>query len=219
LMSADIPIQLRTISNDISRFVIDSKSHQNVSVKKHDDLETQQHRRLQELATTKETLKATSKNVGQELLKVRAQHAELRGLIDTLRTQETDLNSQYSNQVHLQQLVEKEVHTLKEELDNSNADKEQKKSSLAAAISTYPDRLGLRIEPCSGRGIRITLVNIDTGNHSREFKFVLHEKDSSYTVDDCHPPIDVTAALDKLNRTKDVIKFMLEMRCLFKQTV
>lgn len=82
-----------------------------------------------------------------------------------------------------------------------------------------------------GRSIRLTFVNVDPNNHAREFKFVVHQNDSSFSgtkyvllsnyfvVDACHPPVDASFATEKLNKTRDVIKFILDMRNLFKQSL
>lgn len=123
----DIPHQLRCISNDVSRFVADSKSQLNFSAKKNDDMETQQHGkqktvtltregRLQELASAKEALKNTSKTSSSEVVKLRHLYDDLRSSLDELRTQETDYNSQYSSQLHVQQITEEEAQNLRQSM-------------------------------------------------------------------------------------------------------
>lgn len=64
-MSSDIPNNLRYISNEVSCFITETKSDITLYSKRHEELETQLYSKVQELLSSKKSLKTKCENVAQ----------------------------------------------------------------------------------------------------------------------------------------------------------
>lgn len=140
--------------------------------------------------------------------------------MDSLKTKETDLNSHYSSLLQAQKEAETDLDQQRTILDRLTARSELESQELGYQVNTFSTRLGLKIQAICGSSVRITFVNIDPVNPSREFKFVIMQKgEGMYSVEDCHPPVAYSQLVDQLNKSSNVTKFIIGFRNLFKKSI
>ncbi|KFK28031.1 hypothetical protein AALP_AA8G463000 [Arabis alpina] len=113
-------------------------------------------------------------------------------------------------------IISQQLQGLSISMDNTGKVIEGK-ADIQEAISWYNRVLSFSVEV--GHGVKFTFVNIHANNPTREFSFIVHYGDGSYTLLDCHPKLnEIKELLQELNTTNNLFRFVRLMRDGFMKT-
>merc|ERR1719187_1927597 len=96
-----------------------------------------------------------------------------------------------------------------------------KREESVVELEKYKSVLGLDFVTSTRDGVLVVFSNIDKQDPDRKFFFHLAvQKDKTYTVSDCVPPLDdMKNLVNILNMNQDLSGFLVKIRLKFRQSL
>lgn len=111
----------------------------------------------------------------------------------------------------------KQCQEQKELIEAQERATRQRLEALNQAERFFKERMGLEFRKIDGEHVQFVFTNVDSKAHDRSFYLTVKIANNQYYVTDCCPSIEgIPAMVEELNKSNNLMKFVVETRKKFK---